>query len=154
MTKWIQRRARAFCFKIFKDLFWNLDSITRNIFIVINIQYLQRVFYSLLSLIKHRICVKKIIPRRDRASGSKISGSIGWFIAKPVSKPTDLAQWINKYIVPHLNNRTRKISTVAYNFFWFTNRLFQVFAMIFEIIFNFFSSDQFYKTEQAPSLNG
>ena len=68
-------RARAPRLKIF-EIF---DSKTRINFIVINMQCLLFVPYSLLSLKKHRVCVKghqnnfqttKIIPRRDRAPGS------------------------------------------------------------------------------------
>ena len=70
-------RARP-CLNFFFQnfIFENLDSITRINFIVINTLCLQCVFYSLLSLIKQRLCVKehqnhlqtsKIIPRRERA---------------------------------------------------------------------------------------
>ena len=64
--------------------FENFDRRTRINFIVINMQCLQRVFYSHLSLQKHRVCVKghqnnlqtsKSILRLDRAPGSKIPGS-------------------------------------------------------------------------------
>ena len=56
--------------------FFNFDSITCINFIVINMLFLQCVFYSLLSLIKNRVCVKghqnilqasKIIPHLDLA---------------------------------------------------------------------------------------
>ena len=71
----IQRRRTGRappCPNVFKGVFLK----TRINFIVINMQCLQYVFYSLLSLQKHRVCVKghennlqtsKIIPRRDRA---------------------------------------------------------------------------------------
>ena len=70
------------CLKYF--FFENFDRRTRINFIVINMQCLQRVFYSHLSLQKHRVCVKghqnnlqtsKSILRLDRAPGSKIPGS-------------------------------------------------------------------------------
>ena len=71
------RRAHAPLFEIFYwCIFWNFDSKTHKHFIVINMQCLQYVFYSLLSLQKHRVCVKghqnnlqtsNTIPRRDRA---------------------------------------------------------------------------------------
>ena len=70
-------RARAPLFENFKGcIFENFESITRINFIVINMQCLQYVFYSLISLQKHRVCVKghqnnlqtsNIIHRRDRA---------------------------------------------------------------------------------------
>ena len=77
----IQRRRAGrpppLLFKIFYEcIFWNFNFTTRINFIVINMQCLLYVFYSLLSLQKHRVCVKghqnnfqtsKIIPRRDRA---------------------------------------------------------------------------------------
>ena len=64
-------------------IFKNFDFITR----IINMQCLQYVFYSLLSLQKHRVCVKghqnlhtsKIKPRRVRAPGSLISESATGF---------------------------------------------------------------------------
>ena len=39
-------------------IFENYESITRTNFIEINMQCLQYLFYSLLSLQKHRVCVK------------------------------------------------------------------------------------------------
>ena len=65
--------ARPPVWQILTVYFWKIDSITRINFIVINMQCLQYVFYSLLSLQKHRVCVQssdlknKIIPRRYRA---------------------------------------------------------------------------------------
>ena len=50
--------APCTCLKFFKDIIENLDNITRINFILINMQRLQCVFYSLLSLIKHSVCVK------------------------------------------------------------------------------------------------
>ena len=74
------RRARAPLFEIFYwCIFGNFNSLLSINFIVINMQCLQYVFYSLLSLQEHRVCVKghqnnlqtsKTIPRRDRAPGS------------------------------------------------------------------------------------
>ena len=71
------RRAHAPLFEIFYWCnFGNFDSITHKNFIVINMQCLQNVFYSLLSLQKRRVCVKghqnnlqnsNTIPHRDRA---------------------------------------------------------------------------------------
>ena len=56
--RWIQcRRAPPFE-NFYGCIFENFDSITRINFIVINMQCLQYVFYSLLSLQKHRVCVK------------------------------------------------------------------------------------------------
>ena len=61
-----------------------MDCITRINFIVINMLCLQCVFYSLVSLINYRVCVKghhndlqtsKIIPRWDPPPVSKLPGS-------------------------------------------------------------------------------
>ena len=70
-------RAPPPLFDIFYGcIFGNFDSLTSINLIVINMQCLQYVFNSLLSLQEHRVCVKghqnnlqtsKIIPRRDRA---------------------------------------------------------------------------------------
>ena len=52
------RRARAPCLNFFYGcIFGNFDFITRINFIVINMQCLQYVFYSLFSLQKHRVSV-------------------------------------------------------------------------------------------------
>ena len=59
-----QNYTKALCkgapqFEIFYGcIFGKFDSITRINFIVINMQCLQYVFYALLSLQKHRVCVK------------------------------------------------------------------------------------------------
>ena len=70
------RRARVPLFVTFYECILGLsDSITRINFIVINMQCVQYVFYSLRSLLNNRVCVKglqknlqtsRIIPRRDR----------------------------------------------------------------------------------------
>ena len=65
--------------------FWKCWQHNTHNFIVINKQCLQCAFYSLLSLQKHRVCVKghqinlqtsKIIPRWDCAPCKKIPGSV------------------------------------------------------------------------------
>ena len=81
-------RARVPLFEIFHVfIFENFECRTRINFIVINMQCLQCVFYSLISLQKYMICEKghqiniqtsRIIPRRDRPpppSRLKIPGS-------------------------------------------------------------------------------
>ena len=73
----IQRRVHTPLFEFFNGcIFGNFYSITRINFFVIAMQCLQYVFYSLLSLQKHRVCMKghqnnlqtsKSIARRDHA---------------------------------------------------------------------------------------
>ena len=62
----IQRRRAGRAPPVF-DFYWcifgNFNSITRINFIVISMQCLQYVFYSLLTLQKHRVCVKGHIKR-------------------------------------------------------------------------------------------
>ena len=78
-----EHRARAPLFDNFYGcIFENFDSKTRINFIVSSMQCLQNLFYSLLSLQKHRVCVKghqnnhqtsNFIPRRDRVKFAGIS---------------------------------------------------------------------------------
>ena len=72
----IQHRRTGRLNKILRLFLVNIDCIRRNNLIVVNIQCLQYVFYSLLSLRKDRICMwrgiktiarPKILPRPDRA---------------------------------------------------------------------------------------
>ena len=53
-----ENRGRAPCLKKFKGLFFEKKTRILNVINVNNKQYLQGVFYSLLSLQKHRECVK------------------------------------------------------------------------------------------------
>ena len=74
-------------------------------------QCLQRVLYSLLSLQKHRVGVKvhqnnlqisKIIPRLDRAPGSKIPGSASDDFAEQCLRGLKLQEF-NRYHLPYTN---------------------------------------------------